>query len=168
MYIITIALIAGSSAYIKTNHTASMAINGVEAIAVVFLILEEIKNKSFNAYSYAMIAFYVSLGISTYLGSSEYKSYIVYFVQALTATLFVEVALKRKKIEAVVVIRNVLFFFLLINLITLILFSQGLGVYGYNESSDNYYYFLGLRIAFTPFILTELLLSHIVDYLQEK
>lgn len=57
---------------------------------------------------------------------------------------------------------------LLINLITLILFSQGLGVYGYNESSDNYYYFLGLRIAFTPFILTELLLSHIVDYLQEK
>ena len=161
-------MIAGSSAYIKTNHTASMAINGIEAIAVVFLILEEIKNKSFNAYSYAMIAFYVSLGISTYLGSSEYKSYIVYFVQALTATLFVEVALKRKKIEAVVVIRNVLFFFLLINLITLILFSQGLGVYGYNESSDNYYYFLGLRIAFTPFILTELLLSHIVDYLQEK
>ena len=67
MYIITIALIAGSSAYIKTNHTASMAINGIEAIAVVFLILEEIKNKSFNAYSYAMIAFYVSLGISTYL-----------------------------------------------------------------------------------------------------
>ena len=57
---------------------------------------------------------------------------------------------------------------MLINLITLILFSQGLGVYGYNESSDNYYYFLGLRIAFTPFILTELLLSHIVDYLQEK
>lgn len=168
MYIITIALIAGSSAYIKTNHTVSMAINGIEAIAVVFLILEEIKNKSFNAYSYAMIAFYVSLGISTYLGSSEYKSYIVYFVQALTATLFVEVALKRKKIEAVVVIRNVLFFFLLINLITLILFSQGLGVYGYNESSDNYYYFLGLRIAFTPFILTELLSSHIVDYLQEK
>jgi len=161
-------LIAGSSAYIKTNHTVSMAINGIEAIAVVFLILEEIKNKSFNAYSYAMIAFYVSLGISTYLGSSEYKSYIVYFVQALTATLFVEVALKRKKIEAVVVIRNVLFFFLLINLITLILFSQGLGVYGYNESSDNYYYFLGLRIAFTPFILTELLLSHIVDYLQGK
>ena len=44
MYIITIALIAGSSAYIKTNHTASMAINGIEAIAVVFLILEEIKN----------------------------------------------------------------------------------------------------------------------------
>lgn len=116
----------------------------------------------------AMIAFYVSLGISTYLGSSEYKSYIVYFVQALTATLFVEVALKRKKIEAVVIIRNVLFFFLLINLITLILFSQGLGVYGYNKSSDNYYYFLGLRIAFTPFILTELLSSHIVDYLQGK
>ena len=168
MYIITIALIAGSSAYIKTNHTVSMAINGIEAIAVVFLILEEIKNKSFNGYSYAIIAFFVSLGISTYLGSSEYKSYIVYFVQALTATLFVEIALKRKKIEAAVVIRNVLFFFLLINLITLILFPQGLGVYGYNESSDNYYYFLGLRIAFTPFILTELLLSHIVDYLQEK
>ena len=57
MYIITIALIAGSSAYIKTNHTASMAINGIEAIAVVFLILEEIKINHFNAYSYAMIAF---------------------------------------------------------------------------------------------------------------
>lgn len=168
MYIIAIALIAGSSAYIKTNHTVSMAINGIEAIAVVFLILDEIKNKSFNGYSYATIAFFVSLGISTYLGSGEYKSYIVYFVQALTATLFVEVALKKKKIEVVAVIRNVLFFFLLINLITLVLFPQGLGVYGYNESSDNYYYFLGLRIAFTPFILTELLLSHIVDYLQEK
>lgn len=168
MYIIAIALIAGSSAYIKTNHTVSMAINGIEAIAVVFLILDEIKNKSFNGYSYATIAFLVSLGISTYLGSGEYKSYIVYFVQALTATLFVEVSLKKKRIEVVAVIRNVLFFFLLINLITLVLFPQGLGVYGYNESSDNYYYFLGLRIAFTPFILTELLLSHIVDYLQEK
>ena len=168
MYIIAIALIAGSSAYIKTNHTVSMAINGIEAIAVVFLILDEIKNKSFNGYSYATILFYVTLGISTYLGSGEYKSYIVYFVQALTATLFVEVALKKEKTEIVTVIRNVLFFFLLINLITLILFPQGLGVYGYNESSDNYYYFLGLRIAFTPFILTELLLSHIVDYLQEK
>lgn len=168
MYIIAIALIAGSSAYIKTNHTVSMAINGIEAIAVVFLILDEIKNKSFNGYSYATIAFLVSLGISTYLGSGEYKSYIVYFVQALTVTLFVEVSLKKKRIEVVAVIRNVLFFFLLINLITLVLFPQGLGVYGYNESSDNYYYFLGLRIAFTPFILTELLLSHIVDYLQEK
>ena len=88
-----------------------------------------------------MIAFYVSLGISTYLGSSEYKSYIVYFVQALTATLFVEVALKRKKIEAVVVIRNVLFFFLLINLITLILFSQGLGVYDITSQVITIIYF---------------------------
>ena len=61
----------------------------------MFLILDEIKNKSFNGYSYATIAFFVSLGISTYLGSGEYKSYIVYFVQALTATLFVEVALKK-------------------------------------------------------------------------
>ena len=59
MYIIAIALIAGSSAYIKTNHTVSMAINGIEAIAVVFLILDEIKNKSFNGYSYATIAFFV-------------------------------------------------------------------------------------------------------------
>lgn len=168
MYIITIALIAGSSAYIKTNHTVSMAINGIEAIAVVFLILEEIKNKSFNGYSYAIIAFFVSLGISTYLGSGEYNSYIVYFTQALTATLFVEVEMKKKKIEVVIVIRNVLFFFLLINLMTLIAFPQGLGVYRYNESSDNFYYFLGLRIAFTPFILTELFLSHVVDYMQGK
>ena len=97
MYIITIALIAGSSAYIKTNHTASMAINGIEAIAVVFLILEEIKNKSFNAYSYAMIAFYVSLGISTYLGSSEYKSYIVYFVQAFDGNSVCRSSVKKEE-----------------------------------------------------------------------
>lgn len=168
MYILAITLIAGSSAYIKTNHSVSMVINGIEAVAVIFLMLEELRSKSLNSYSYALIAFFVTLGISTHLGSCEYNSYIVYFVQALTATLFIEAGLKKKKMETITTLRNVLLFFLLINLITLIAFPQGLGVYGYNTSQDNYYYFLGLRIAFTPFIITELFLSHIVDFMLEK
>ena len=168
MYILAIALIAGSSAYIKLNHSISMMINIVEMAAVVFLLLEELMSKSLNRYSYVLIAFFVTLGISTYLGSCEYNSYIVYFIQALTATLFIERGVKKKKTETLIVLRNVLFFFLLINLVTLIAFPQGLGRYGYNASKDNFYYFLGLRIAFTPFVITELFLSHIVDFMQEK
>ena len=93
-YIVASCFVMGSSAYLRSISIVAMAINLIEAMVVCYYGLYLIKRKDYNIYSILVCCFYIVLGIATCLGTKEYESYIVYAVQGIGATLFLQAELK--------------------------------------------------------------------------
>ncbi|MDD6395018.1 MAG: O-antigen ligase family protein [Firmicutes bacterium] len=93
------------------------------------------------------------------MGTKEYFTYIVYAIQGIGATVFINYEFNRYPVETAKVLRNVLMCFILINLFMCILFPGGF--YGTGNTAM---FFLGYRIAFTPFIIAQVFFSLLYDY----
>ncbi|MGN0383496.1 MAG: O-antigen ligase family protein [Eubacterium sp.] len=158
-YIAAICFTVGSSAFLKNINVVALVVDAIEAMIVAYCGTHIILNKRFSIYTFLVVLFYVFLGISTFLGSQQYTTFIVYSVQAIAVTVFIQWAIKKNPIDTIRILRNVLFIFLLINMVLMLAIPEGFGEY--NDRSV--YYLLGIRIAFTPFIITELYLSLLYD-----
>ncbi|MGN0475337.1 MAG: O-antigen ligase family protein [Acutalibacteraceae bacterium] len=159
LYIAAICFTASSSAFIKGLPVIGQVINAVECVIFIYCFLMLIKSRKVNTYTWLVILFYVLLGVSTVLGTKEYFTYIVYAIQGIGATVFINYEFNRYPVETAKVLRNVLMCFILINLFMCILFPGGF--YGTGNTAM---FFLGYRIAFTPFIIAQVFFSLLYDY----
>jgi O-antigen ligase len=160
-YIAVLCFVMGSSAFLKTIGVLSMAINAVEAFVVIYCFLHLVGKSKNNVYRNLIFLFYIFLGISTILSSKQYFTYVVYAIQALGATLFFQYGFKKNVRETLRVTRNVLFIMLLLNLIFMIVKPTGFMEY----NANSVYYLLGLRIAFSPFVICAIFYSVLYDCL---
>lgn len=163
LYVAAISFAAGSSAYIKGFSLFSLAINAIDFLVLLYCLLRLIKNNNINKYTCLVILLYMLLGFSTVLGTSEYSSFIVYAVQGIGATVFINYELSRYPVDTVRVLRNVLMIFIALNAIQLILLPNGF--YG---TANTAVHLLGYRIAFTPFVITEIFFSLLYDFMTNE
>lgn len=163
LYFASISFVMGSSAYLKSISQVGLIMDVMQLFVLGYCLFYLVKDKQRMLYPYMVILFYVVLGISTYLGSREYNSYIVYAIQGIGATLFVCYGAERCPKEMVRSLRNTVGFFVLLNLLLMLFMPNGFSGIG-----STTYYLLGYRIAFTPFICAMVFFALLDDCLAEK
>lgn len=163
IYVAAIAFVLSSSAYIKSiSNIFSMVINITELIVMCGCLLGLKKNTHRNIV-WIVIGFYLTLAISTVFGTREFGSLIVYSVQGIGAVAFVSYYMFYNPKGLIRIIRNCLILVVGINLIQMLFFS---GTVSGTGNTANY--FLGLRVAFTPFIVTMIFFSVLYDIIGYK
>lgn len=155
-----ISQLARASAWIKTESVPDLFMTLLQLFCVGYYGLLKIKKKSISYLDLAVLAFYFSFFVSTLLVSRDYVSWFTYAMQGIGAIFVVEELLEDDEILGVILIRNVTFGFLVINLMTVFLFPDGIG--------STYYYFLGSRIGLTPFVLLAVGSAVMADYITEE
>lgn len=161
LYIATLSFVAGSSAYIKTISQMGLIIDVIELFILSYCFFTLVKKREFNQYDWLVFLFYILLGISTFCGSKEYLSYIIYAVQGLSATIFIDYESKKDPYGLIKVFRNSLILMVFLNFIFLCIRPSGF--YGNGATT---YYLMGYRIAFTPFIVSAVFFSVFYDWLR--
>lgn len=161
VYTAALSFVLSSSAYIKgLSDAVGLFIDAVQAIILVHCVVHIYKKKSgVDIFTLLVFGLYAVLGISTALGTKEYLSYLVYAVQGIGAVVFIRYELERDPKDAIRALRNTIFIALCANLIQVIFFPIT-GV-----AKDEAYYLLGLRVAFTPFVVTGCFFSVLYDTL---
>lgn len=162
LYTAAASFVLGSSAYIKMNSIASLAIDIFQLLVLAYCFINLYKQKQVGGYFWLVVIFYVLLGISTYNGTRQYATYVVYTVQALSATIFIKYSIKNYLYKIFAVIRNVLVMAIISNLILMLAFPEGFAIV-----SNVNYHLLGNRIAFTPFLMAAIFFSFLYDYIEE-
>ena len=109
------------------------------------------------------LIFYLLLFISTIMGSKDFNSYGSYVIQAIGTILIVEYYMKKDSklmIKSIIDCTSIL---LILNLITILILKNG-----FDFIKDNRYYFLGIRISFTPYVILLLSATLLYDKIQNN
>lgn len=154
------AQLSRASAWIKTENILDAFMTLLQLFCVAYYGVLKIRKKKLSYLDLAAAGFYFCLLISTVLVSRDYVSWFTYAIQGLGTIFLVEELFEDDQIMGVLLIRNISFGFLVVNLLTIIAFPQGIG--------STYYYFLGSRIGFTPFVLIAVGAAVLADVIAEE
>lgn len=163
LYLASISFVMGSSAYLKSFSLIGLMVDAIQLFVLGYCFLYAIKEERQNIYTYLVILFYTALGIATYMGSREFTSFIVYAIQGIGATSFVCYGTEKCPKEMIRALRNTILFFVLLNLLLMIIKPNG-----FSGTGNTTYYLLGYRIAFTPFVCAMCFFAMIDDCIAGK
>lgn len=163
LYIATASFVLGSSAYIKINSAVGLSIDAFQACILAYCFLNLYMQKRVGTYFWLVVLFYLFIGVSTLIGTKQYATYIVYAVQASSATIFIKYGIENYPLEIFEVLRNVLITVIILNFVLVLAFPEGFTVV-----SNVNYHLLGNRIAFTPFLMAAIFFSFVQDYVENQ
>lgn len=154
-----IAQMARSSAGLKAIAVVDDLMVSLQVACFLFCFWDRLYQKKISWLDIGIIAFYVSLFISTVMTSRDYFSWTIYAVQGVGTVFLIENMLEENEKNSLIRIRNVSILFLLCNILSMILLPSGF---------LSEYYFLGSRIGFTPFCIFAVSVSFLCDYVIVK
>lgn len=163
LYLAAVSFVFGSSAYVKSISKVGLLIDVIQLVVLAYCFFKLNDRRRVGTYFWIVTGFYLLLGISTVLGTKQYLTYVVYTVQALSATVFVKYGIEFQPKKIFAVMRNVLIAVIVLNFVLMQLFPNGVTVI-----SGMRYHFLGNRIAFTPFLMAALFFSFVQDYVKGR
>lgn len=159
LYISIMVMLLRSSATITQIRYLNEGLVIFQILIFIYYIVKIIlSRRKISIFTMLMIALYMILYISTYMGSKDFTGYRSYMIQAIGTILIVEYGMSKDCIKLLRVLKNCLAFVLVVNTITVILYNNGLPII-----NNRGYYFLGLRIGFSPFVLLFLMVSLLYD-----
>lgn len=124
---------------------------------LVLILFRRAVESRFSKLDWLLMLFYLLQLFSTCFGSQDYRFWLFYAAQGLGAFLFFEEGMWEMPIRTLLYTRNILLVLNLANLLSVLLFQKGFG--------GSYYYILGYRIGFSPFVIFGLAVSFVYDYL---
>lgn len=145
-----------SSGFVKTLPMTSVLSLLLYVFLLVFMLFRRITENRFSIMDGLLILFYLIQLLSTCLGSHDYRSWLFYATQGLGAFLVFEEGMWEMPIRTLLYTRNILLVLNTANLLSVLFFSKGFG--------GSFYFVLGYRIGFSPFVLLGLAVSLIYDY----
>lgn len=162
LYSSVMVMLLRSSATIRLINSLNILLILAQMIIFLYFAIKIFsKKEKISGVLKIFILFYFILLVSTILYSKDFNAYRSYTIQALGSLLIVEYYIKKDYKILIKSIADCTSVLLILNLISVILFKDGLGF-----GTEDGYYLLGIRIAFTPYVLLLLLTTLIYDYIQ--
>lgn len=156
-FILAFIFYAGSSEFIRLNSIFRNFFDVFYLIVCIFYFIKAVTKKRINTYIWTVFLFYICQGISTLMGVKSF-SYIHYMLQAMAATFFVNDGMYENPKCLIEKLRDAALLILIINILCLMVKP-----YGFFGSGNTAFYFLGFRIAFTPYAFVAVVFSFIDD-----
>ena len=153
------AQLARSSAFLKDISVVDNIMTGLQIVCVLFCFWQRARRKYFSVLDIAVLFFYGALLISTVMVSRDFISWATYAVQGIGSVFLIENMIAQNEKRNIRMIHNISSLFVLCNLVSLFTFA--------GTRTDGYF-FLGLRIGFTPFCLLAVVTSLVCDSIQKN
>ncbi len=158
IYLFVAAFISGSSSYLRTVFVFDNVMAGIQIFAFVLLFYNCVMTYKPSIYLKLLIAFFTVQLIPTVLWSKDMYGYIITVIQGLGATMLIEEGIRRSPAVLLDALRKVLMVLIVLNLVFMLLLPEG-----FSGADTQALYLLGIRIAFTPFMITAISCSMLYD-----
>ena len=162
LYSSIMVMLLRSSATIRLINSLNIILILAQMLIFIYFAVKVFSRKEkISGIIKIFITFYIILLVSTMLYSKDFNAYRSYMIQAIGSLLIVEYYIKKDYKILIKSIADCTSILLILNLITVILFRDG-----FSFGTEEGYYLLGIRIAFTPYVLLLLLTTLIYDKIQ--
>lgn len=162
LYSSIMVMLLRSSATIRLINSLNILLILAQMLIFIYFAVKVFSRKEkISGIIKIFIIFYIILLVSTILYSKDFNAYRSYMIQAIGSLLIIEYYIKKDYKILIKSIADCTSIILILNLITVILFRDG-----FSFGTEEGYYLLGIRIAFTPYVLLLLLTTLIYDKIQ--
>lgn len=154
--------------FTQTNALFVNILLVLKMIAFLYISASYLKNKFLSRFDFALVIYFVTWLVSVYLNGTSFIEYAKEVVVIISFVFMIEEAFRREEgAHFVFAFGHIIFIELLINLICLVIFPEGLwrtySIYG----DEAVYSFLGLDNQVTPILIVAELILLVMLYYDE-